>query len=179
MRLFMCTRLRPRRRAHIGGAEDPVSFCGMIRRVYEALLAVHVVLAVIGFGATFSYPVIQLVAERRAPSALPLAVDTILAISRFVAVPATVAVGLTGAYLVGTGPYRLSDAWLSTSLALYIVVMAVATVYLAPAYGRLRDEAGHGTSSGYRALSRRIAVVGTLEVGAVVAIVVLMVVKPG
>jgi len=49
--------------------------------------------AVVGFGATFSYPVIQLVAERGDRRALPFAMTAILAISKFVAVPATLLVG--------------------------------------------------------------------------------------
>lgn len=50
-------------------------------------VAAHVAAAVVGFGSTFSYPAIQLVAERRDPRSLPVAMAAILAISRFVASP--------------------------------------------------------------------------------------------
>jgi len=38
--------------------------------VYDASVAIHVVAAILGFGVTFSYPVIQFAAERRGLEAL-------------------------------------------------------------------------------------------------------------
>jgi uncharacterized membrane protein len=142
--------------------------------VYHASVAVHVVAAIVGFGSTFSYPVIQIVGERR--GARDLAMTTILAISRWVAVPATLVVGATGVYQLVDGPYGLDEAWLTTGLALYVAVMGVATGYLAPAYAR----AGRAVTVGeYRRAVRGINVVGPLVAAAVVAVAVLMVVKPG
>ena len=80
--------------------------------MYDASVAIHVVAAIIGFGATFSYPVIQLVAERRGLLAVATGLETILTISRRVAVPAAVVVGLTGIYQLIDGPYSLGDPWL-------------------------------------------------------------------
>ena len=96
--------------------------------MYDASVAIHVVAALVGFGVTFSYPVIQLVAERRGPDALALGFDAILAISRWVAVPATLLVGVTGVFQLADGPYSLHDAWLAASLGLYLAVMAVAVL---------------------------------------------------
>jgi uncharacterized membrane protein len=141
--------------------------------VYEASVAIHVVAAIAGFGATFTYPVIQLVAERRDATALGL--TAILAISRWVAVPAAVVVGATGIYQATSGPYGFGDAWVATGFALYLAVMAVATGYLAPAYRRAlraRDRAD------YDATMRAPNVVGTLLSAAIITIAVLMVVKP-
>jgi uncharacterized membrane protein len=141
--------------------------------VYEASVAVHVVAAIVGFGATFSYPVIQLAGERRGERAFAMA--AILAISRFVAVPAAVVVGATGIYQLVRGPYGLDDAWLATALALYLAVMAVATAYLAPAYAK----AGRAsTDDEYARAIRGVNIVGAFVALAVVAIAVLMVVKP-
>jgi len=131
------------------------------------------VAAIVGFGATFSYPVIQLVGERRGERALAMA--TILTVSRFVAVPAAVVVGLTGVYQLVRGPYALGDQWLAAGLALYLAVLAVAVGYLAPAYAR----AGRAASQEeYARAIRGVNVVGPLVAAAVVAIAVLMVVKP-
>jgi hypothetical protein len=41
---------------------------------------------------------------------------TILTISRFVAVPATLVVGATGVYQLADGPYDLGDAWAAAGL---------------------------------------------------------------
>lgn len=154
--------------------------------MYDVSVAVHVAAAVVGFGVTFSYPVIQLVAERRDPRSLPSALGTILAISRFVAVPATTLVGLTGLYQVASGPYSLGDAWVAAGLALYVVVMALGTGYLARAYDRARGAVQRSLDAGepalspqYRAATRGINVVGPLVALAVLAIVALMELKPG
>jgi uncharacterized membrane protein len=147
--------------------------------VYDASVAIHVAAALVGFGVTFSYPVIQLVAERRGPEALALGLDAILAISRWVAVPATLVVGVTGIFQLADGPYSLSDGWLGASFGLYLAVMVVAIVYLAPAYTRARDAALAGSADDYRAAIRGTNVVGPLVAAAVLAIAVLMEVKPG
>jgi uncharacterized membrane protein len=147
--------------------------------VYDASVAVHVLAAIVGFGVTASYPVLQLLGERGDRRHLPFALDTVTTISRRVAVPATTVVGLTGIYQLADGPYGLDDAWASAGLVLYLAVMGVATGYLAPRYGRAAEAARRGDAAEYAALDRGIKVAGPLVVAAVVAIVVLMVVKQG
>jgi uncharacterized membrane protein len=147
--------------------------------VYDASVAVHVIAAIVGFGVTFSYPVIQLVSERRGVETAATGLDAVLAISRWIAVPAALVVGATGVYQLVDGPYALSDAWLAVSLALYLAVMAVAVAYLAPAYRRARDAAGRGSRGDYDAAIRGTKIVGPFVAGAIVAIAVLMEVKPG
>jgi uncharacterized membrane protein len=89
--------------------------------------------------------VIQVVAERRGPEGLALGLDAIPAISRWIAVPATLVVGVTGIFQLVDGPYSLGDSWLVASLGLYLAVMVVAVVYLAPAYTRAREAALAGS----------------------------------
>lgn len=147
--------------------------------MYDVSVAIHVLAAIVGFGVTASYPVLQLYGDRGDRRSLPFALDAVTAISRRVAVPATTVVGLTGIYQLADGPYGLDDAWASIGLVLYLAVMAVAIGYLAPRYGRAAEAARRGDEAEYAALKRGIEVVGPLVVAAVVAIVVLMVVKPG
>ena len=158
--------------------------------MYDVSVAVHVAAAVIGFGATFTYPVIQIAAERGDRRSLPFALGAILAISRYVAVPATLVVGVTGVYQVARGPYQLRDAWLAAGVALYVAIMLVAVAYLAPAYRRAQraaqrmvDAAPPGAtvelSREYRTATRATGVVGPLVAAAVLATIALMVVKPG
>jgi uncharacterized membrane protein len=159
-------------------------------QLYEASVAVHVASAVVGFGAVFTYPVIQLVAERRDRRSLPLAIGTIRALSTWVAVPATTAVGLTGIYQVTSGPYGFGDAWVALGLGLYGAVMALGVGYLAPAYARAERESRRmvagapvdapiALSPEYRAAMRGPRVIGPLLAAAILATVVLMEVKPG
>ena len=139
--------------------------------------------ATVGFGAPFSYPVIQATAERLAPAALPQAYDAILAISRWVAVPAAGVVGATGVYQAADGPYSLGeDAWLLAGTILYLAVMGMATGFLVPRYRRARAAAaaaGGPGSAEYRSATRGITIVGPIVAAAIVATVVLMEVKPG
>lgn len=158
--------------------------------MYDLSVAVHVAAAVVGFGATFSYPVIQLVAERADRRALPFAMKAILAISKFVALPATLLVGATGIYQLAAGPYTLADAWLAAGVTLYVGVMVVSLLYLAPSYRRaereavrMLDGASDGEaielSQGYRAATLGPAIVGPVVAAAVLATVALMELKPG
>lgn len=158
--------------------------------MYDVVVAIHVVAAIVGFGVTFTYPVIQLTAERLDARALPFAISVILSISNWVAVPATTLVGATGIYQVASGPFDLGDLWVAVGLGLYVCVMAAGTGYLASAYRRAGREArlmvdatpaGEPVrlSPGYRVATRPIGIVGPIVASSVIAIVVLMVLKPG
>jgi uncharacterized membrane protein len=147
--------------------------------VYDVSVTLHVLAALVGFGVTYSYPVLQLLAERGDRRNLPFALDAITTISSRVAVPATTVVGVTGIYQLADGPYGLRDAWATAGLVLYVAVMGLATGYLAPRYARAAEAARRGDAEGYAATIRGINAVGTLVVVAVPAIVLLMVLKPG
>ena len=147
--------------------------------MYDVSVTIHVLAALVGFGVTSSYPVLQLLGERGDRRDLPFALDAITTISRRVAVPATAVVGVTGIYQLADGPYGLDDAWASAGLALYLAVMGVAIGYLAPHYGRAAEAARRGDADAYASAIRGVTVVGPFVVAAVLAIVVLMVVKPG
>ena len=157
--------------------------------LYEASVAVHVGAAVLGFGPTFAYPVIQLAAERRDPAALPFAIGAILRISRLLAVPMAVVVGLTGAYQAADGPWSLRDAWLWIGVALYVAVFMLAVFYLVPALRRAQAEAERivaaapagerpRLSAEYLRITRGLKLVGGAVGTSVLAIVALMEIKP-
>jgi uncharacterized membrane protein len=154
--------------------------------LYDVSVAVHVGAAVAGFGPTFAYPVVQLAAERRDPAALPFALSAILRISRTLAVPGAVVVGLTGAYQVAEGPWSIGrDAWLAAGVALYLAVFATALGYLVPALRRAEAEARRMAAAGERTLSpeyerivRGLKLAGAAVGAGVLAIVALMELKP-
>ena len=141
--------------------------------MYEASVAVHVVASIVGFGATFTYPVLQLYGDRR--GAQPFAVGAVLAISRWVAVPATTIVGLTGVYQVADGPYGFSEPWVAAGAALYAFAMVAGVFVLAPAYKRAQLAR---SPQEYRAAVRVPTVLGPFVAAAIVATAVLMEVKP-
>jgi uncharacterized membrane protein len=147
--------------------------------VYDLSVTLHVLAALVGFGVTYSYPVLQLLGERGDRRHLPFALDAITTLSRRVAVPATAVVGVTGIYQLADGPYGLGDAWASAGLVLYLAVMGVATGFLAPRYGRAAEAARRGDDAEYATLIRGVNLVGPFVVVSVLAIVALMVLKPG
>jgi uncharacterized membrane protein len=147
--------------------------------VYDVSVTIHVLAALVGFGVTYSYPVLQFLGERDDRRNLPFALDTIGVLSSRVAVPATTVVGVTGIYQLVDGPYGLGDAWATAGLVLYTAVMGVATSYLAPRYERAAEAARRDDRDAYAAAIRGVNTVGPFIVLAVLGIVVLMVLKPG
>ena len=147
--------------------------------MYDLSVTVHVLAALVGFGVTYSYPVLQLLGERGDRRHLPFALGAITTLSSRVAVPATTVVGLTGVYQLADGPYGLGDAWAAGALVLYLGVMAVAVGYLAPRYRSAAEAAGRSDGEGYAAAIRGVNRVGPFVAAAVLATVVLMVLKPG
>jgi hypothetical protein len=154
--------------------------------LYDVSVAVHVTAAVAGFGPTFAYPIVQVAAERRDLAALPFALASILRISRTLAVPGAIVVGVTGAYQVAEGPWSLArDAWLAVGVALYVAVFATALGVLVPALRRAEAEAERMTAAGERGLSpeylgivRPLKLAGGAVAAGVVAIIALMELKP-
>ena len=146
--------------------------------MYDLSVTLHVLAALVGFGVTYSYPVLQLLGERGDRRNLPFALDAIATLSSRVAVPATAVVGVTGIYQLADGPYGLGDAWATAGLILYLAVMVVAAGYLAPRYQRAADAARRDDEARYAEIIRGVNIVGTLAALAVLAIVVLMVLKP-
>ena len=147
--------------------------------MYDLSVTLHVLAALVGFGVTYSYPVLQLLGERGDRRHLAFALDAITTLSRRVAVPATAVVGVTGIYQLADGPYALEDAWASAGLVLYLAVMVVATGFLAPRYARAAEAARRGNAAEYATLIRGVNIVGPFVVVSVLAIVALMVLKPG
>ena len=146
--------------------------------MYDLSVTLHVVAAIVGFGVTFSYPVLQVLGERGDRRHLAFALDAITTLSSRVAVPATAVVGVTGVYQLADGPYGIDEAWAISGLVLYLGVMAVAAGYLAPRYRRAAGAARRGDATAYNESMRGVNIAGILVVAAVIATVVLMVLKP-
>lgn len=146
---------------------------------YDVSVAIHVAAAVAGFGPTFAYPFIQLAGERGDRSKLPFALGVVLAISRRLAVPGAVVVGVTGTYQAIDGPYDFGEAWLAIGAALYVAVFVVAVAYLAPALRRAQEAAERADDAAYSRAIGGAKAAGAAVAATVLAIVFLMELKPG
>jgi uncharacterized membrane protein len=156
---------------------------------YDLSIFVHVTAVVIGFGATFAESLTFPVAMRLNPRHLPYVHRLHLAINQRLATPALAVVLVTGIYQAADGPYSMSDAWISASFVIVIVLGALLGAYLVPAdrrLGAMADgelaEAGPGEvtlSEEYRRGARNAARAGAAAGVLVIIAIFLMVTKPG
>lgn len=143
---------------------------------YEFVLAIHVMAVVLAFGVTFAYPVIFAVGARTDPRSLPLLHRIEYTVERWIVNPGlTVAVG-AGIYLASDGHYWKSffPQWgIGVALVIGGLVGAVTipTSQKAEKVARRDIEASVATPGGstgeivfsdeYRALVRRLSIVGS------------------
>jgi len=171
---------------------------------YEFVLAVHIMAVVVSFGVTFAYPIMFAVGARTDPRSLPLLHRLEYTITRRLINPGLVVVLGAGIYLASDG-HHWSEFFVQWGLAVVIVIGALLGSVMIPTSKRAeqlaeRDlgalaAAAHGTagagpaggagaagagamSEEYGAVTRRLAIVGTLLSVLVLVTILIMVVKP-
>ncbi|MBI4261083.1 MAG: DUF2269 family protein, partial [Actinobacteria bacterium] len=146
--------------------------------------------AIVAFGPSFVYGLIAAMG-RKQPMHGAFAVEVIHTIERRVATPLSVLVPLLGAALIFTGDHDLwASEWLIVSIGLYMAAFFFAIFWMTPRVTRMSGLL-HGMSAApvqegppapppeVGALARQIQMGGMALALAVIAIVVLMVWKPG
>jgi uncharacterized membrane protein len=156
---------------------------------YDISLTLHIVAAIIGFGAGFAQAITIPVALGMDARHLPYVHRLHVALNSWLASPALAIVVATGFYQVADGDWDLGDAWLSATLAIVIVIGGLTGAYFIPADRRLaamaeRELAAAGggevqLSAEYQRGARNTGIVGALTGVLVIAAVYLMVTKPG
>jgi uncharacterized membrane protein len=146
--------------------------------LFTLLKLIHVMAAVAAVGSNITYGVwLQLAGRDQAR--LTFVIRGIRALDRAVANPAYVVVLLTGVGMVIWGPFDFDAGWIQLALGLYVLTVVLGVALFAPALRRqLAAAEADPTSEGYRDAARRSNVLGILTTSIVLAIVVLMVVKP-
>jgi uncharacterized membrane protein len=157
---------------------------------YQVSVAVHVMVAIIVFGPTFVFPLIQITAERASPRHLPFAWEIIRKIDYGVVTPGVLLVFATGIYQWTDGVWDLGrDQWLSISLGLLVVLYALSFFIFHPAernaiaaseamINAAGPEGEVELSDEYRAATKIANIAGPIYAVSVLFIVYLMVVKP-
>jgi hypothetical protein len=162
--------------------------------LYEVVLAVHIMAVVIAFGVTFAYPIMFAVAAKHGPRSLPLVHRIEYSIERMLVNPGLGLVLLAGIYLASKGHYW-SDFFVQWGLAAVVVIGALVGAVMIPTAKRAelaatRDlaaidagtpgtEASVEMSEEYRALVRRLSIVGTLLSLLVLATIAIMALHVG
>lgn len=152
----------------------------------EVILAIHILAVVVGFGVTFSYPVLALVGnrERRAMPTLHRAQH---AISRMVINPSLVVILLAGIYLA-SHEHQWSAFYVQWGIAAVIVLGAAEGALIMPREAKLADAAtrdvaaaGEGEvvwSEEYNRLFRQTGMIGAALDLIVVLTILFMALRP-
>jgi len=147
---------------------------------YPWLKTLHVFFAIVAVGLNISYAVWQARAARE-PEHMGYALRGIKFLDDRIANPAYGGLLVLGILLVLLGPWEFTQLWVLAAIILYLVMGAVAFLFYSPTLTKLiaSYEAGGVATTEFAALSSRSRLVGILLALLVLAIIVLMVVKPG
>jgi hypothetical protein len=153
--------------------------------LYTVVLAVHIMAVVVAFGVIFAYPVISIYGQRIDPSGLPWFHRVQRRIGQTLITPGLGIVVIAGLYLASK-LHTFSDFYVQWGIGAALVLGGLSGGYFAPREGRLATLAARDLSSGpggsggklgdeYAALSREVAIVGSLACLIVLATIFLMV----
>jgi len=147
---------------------------------YPWLKTLHIFFAIVAVGLNISYAVWQARAARE-PEHMGYALRGIKFLDDRIANPAYGGLLVVGILLVLLGPWAFTQLWVFTAIALYLVMGTVAFFFYSPTLTRLiaSYETGGAATAEFAALSGRSRMVGILLAVLIVAIIFLMVVKPG
>jgi uncharacterized membrane protein len=147
---------------------------------YPYLKFAHVLFAIVALGANLTYPLWQQRAER-SPEHLPFTLRSVYILDSYVANPAYVLGLLSGLTLVWLGGYDWHQLWISGALVLFALIGLIGFGFYTPGLRRqiaALDQFG-AQSPEYQRINQRQNAIGSLLGLLVLAIVFLMIVKPG
>jgi uncharacterized membrane protein len=156
---------------------------------YNFVIFIHITAAIVAFGVTFAYPLID-VALHRPGNRQHLAwwYRIRAQLSRWVITLAATVLLLAGIYLAAAGTYKFKSTFVTIGLVIIIVILGLAGGFITPTERKLADlaerdiaAAGGGEvklSAGYTALAGRLRMVDGIVGLLVLVAVFLMVVKP-
>lgn len=152
--------------------------------LYKFIEVLHILAAVIGFGGMFIAGFYGNEARKR-PGPEGLAIEeTILKVTGLVPTMAVYTVPVLGILLIlfSGDTWKFSQAWISLSFLLYIVLIVLAVAVQVPAVRKmvaLKAGGGSGSYDEMRRLAKTVATVGGVVNVLWVATLFLMVFKPG
>lgn len=156
---------------------------------YTLVLFLHIASAVIAFGVTFAYPIIDMVIRRADLSALPVFHQIQGALATKLITPGAIVVLLTGIYMAIDRWDDFGGAWFSAAGVIVVVLLGIGHGFFRPTGRKMyaqatTDLAGGAAERGsmsaeYEALAGRVRLVGLLSSLLVLLALLLMVWKPG
>ncbi len=156
---------------------------------YTVVLFLHIASAVIAFGATFAFPIIDVTIRRVDLRALPVWNEAQNQIGYKLITPGAIVVLITGIYMATDRWSDFGGLWFSLAGVIVIVLLGLGHGFFAPTARKMRDQAKTDLADGaaergqmsaaYEALARRTAAVGIFASLLVLLALLLMVWKPG
>ena len=156
---------------------------------YTLVLFVHVASAVIAFGATFAFPIVDVTIRRADLRALPVWHEAQNQIGMKLITPFATLILISGIYMAADRWDKFGGFWFSAAGAIVIVLLGLGHGFFAPNGRRMRDQAKEDLAAGaaesgrmsaaYEALAARTRAVGIFASLLVLAALLLMVWKPG
>jgi len=138
---------------------------------FEVVLAVHIMAVIVAFGVTFAYPIMFSVGARADPRSLPILHRIEYSIERRLINPGLLVVLIAGIYLASK-LHVWSAFYVQWGLGAVVVIGAVIGAVMIPTAKRAEALAQRDLSAGgsetvglseeYRAVTRRLATVGSL-----------------
>jgi uncharacterized membrane protein len=149
---------------------------------YQAVEALHILAVVVGFGGVLLNGVYAQQGRKLGGAEWAAVSEVNDFVTRKVALMAIYVVPVLGFALIGMSDkvYKFSQAWVSASLALYIVVVGIAHAVLLPSHRKINAflRSGSPPAAEIAALEKRIAAAAGVNSLILVVILLLMVVKP-
>lgn len=156
---------------------------------YTLVLFLHIASAVIAFGATFAFPIVDMTIRRVDLRALPVWHEAENAIGSKLITPGATLVLLTGVYMAVDRWDDFGGAWFSAAGVIVIVLLGIGHGFFAPQSRRMAAQAREDLAGGaaergqmsaaYEAMAARVRPVGMLSALLVLVALLLMVWKPG
>ncbi|MGH2446271.1 MAG: DUF2269 family protein [Candidatus Limnocylindria bacterium] len=147
---------------------------------YPWLKTLHILFAIVAVGFNISYGIWQTRAARE-PEHTGYALRGIKFMDDKVANPSYIGLAIVGIILVLIGPYEFEQLWIAVSIGLYVLLIVIGVAVYTPTLRRqiAAYESGGAQSAEFTSLGNRGRMLGMLLGIIVVAIIILMVVKPG
>ena len=160
-------------------------------RFYDVVLAVHIIAVVLGFGPTFGYAIMAVVAGRTDPRSVPYMTRVVERTDRLLVIPMMFVILAAGLYLVlsDDGPYDFGTGWLDGTFGILIVLIGLQFFFFGPTTRKQRElaerdiaAAGDGEvtfAADTEAVNKRLGMVGGIAGLLVLVAIFMMTVKPG
>jgi hypothetical protein len=106
---------------------------------YWCVVFIHVMAVVIGFGATFVYPIFLGAARRRYRRALPYLLGTMDKLGKAVIGPSSLLILASGIYLVADGPYPADATFVQVAAPILVALIFIGPLYFGRTEAKLAE----------------------------------------